>query len=576
MTLTDDAPAGPELSKSDPLSIYSKLLRGELDGDEALRASQQMLSMITDTIPQAIWWKDRNCVFLGVNKFLADLAGLEIEEMIGKSDFDMPWAEGGDYGATWYQDWDREVMESGEARYGIREKLWLPDGSTVWIETSKVPLRSLDGEVIGVLGTFQDVTERRAAEEERRRAMELLDERVQERTAALRKANENLRREVEERVRLQAKERKQRAYAEALRDTAAAVAESLDLDEVLEQVLAGIDRLISHHLSAVILIDDDGTHRLAHIQESRKDRADPSCTVGCDLDDSPLVTELSRSSGPIIKNDIRSQSLGRDSRSAIGAPITVSDSRIGYLVVEAASPGFFNDAHVERLSAIADLAGGAISNAQLFSAEAELAALEERQRLARELHDAVSQTLWTANLISDSLSQGDDARATHEQLERLKTLTRGALAEMRSLLLELRPAALAETQLRELLDQLADALVSRKSITAEVRAAHDDIPEPAPKAKHALYRIAQESLNNVRRHSEATKVTVEVGAEGNQLTLAIEDNGLGFEVDDPKLDRLGLSIMRERAESIGAGIIIQSTPGYGTRVEVVYQMSEVS
>jgi PAS domain-containing protein len=80
VTLTDDAPTGPELSKSDPLSIYSQLLRGELEGDEALRASQQMLSIITDTIPQAIRWKDATCVFLGVNKFLADLAGLEPEE----------------------------------------------------------------------------------------------------------------------------------------------------------------------------------------------------------------------------------------------------------------------------------------------------------------------------------------------------------------------------------------------------------------------------------------------------------------------------------------------------------------
>lgn len=574
MTLIEGNAARTDQSRSDALSIYARLLRGELDGNEALRASQQMLHMITDTIPQAIWWKDRNCVFLGANRFLADLAGLNPEDMIGKSDFDMPWADGGNFDARWYQDWDREVMESGQPQYGIREELRLRDGSTVWIETSKVPLRSLDGEVIGVLGTFQDVTEQREAEEERKQAMELLDERVQARTAALRKANESLRREVEERIRLQAKERTQRAYAEALRDTAAAMAHSLDLDEVLEQVELGVGRLISHHLSAIVLVEEDGVHRLAHMQESKRDRASDDHPVGAEVDTVPLIEVLKLSSGPVIQNDLRGDSFGRDSRSAIGAPITVSDLRIGYLVVEAASPGFFDESHIERLTAVSDLAAGAISNALLFSAEAELAALEERQRLAGELHDAVSQTLWSANLVSDSLSSSDDPAATREQLDRLKTLTRGALAEMRGLLLELRPAALAETQFRELLDQLVDALVSRKSIRARVMAPEEELPEPAPIVKHALYRMAQESLNNVRRHSAATEVEVRLSTRDGNLVLEIEDNGIGFDVEYCKGDRLGLAIMRERAQSIGARLAIESALGEGTRIEVVLPTGE--
>ncbi len=569
MSITDRAPEtkAEPVGEGDALAIYAQLLRGELEGDVALRASQQMLEMITQTIPQAIWWKDRNCVFLGVNKVLSDIAGLEPWEMIGKSDFDMPWAYSEPYGAKWFQERDREVMESSTPQYGIRELLPRPDGTNVWIETNKVPLRDFDGNVIGVLGTFEDVTDRIEAEEARRRTLEELDQRVRTRTAALRRANENLRREVEERMRLAAQERQQRAYAEALRDTAAAVAKSLDLDEVLEQVLLGVDRLISNHLAAVILVDDSGTHTLAHCRESRTDRTD-RCMVGDAIDDLPLVIVLSQREDRLILNDVTG-GIGGSTRSALGVPIVVSDTRIGYLLAESTSPGYFNSSHAERLTAIADLAAAAISNAQLFSAEAELAALEERQRLAKELHDAVSQTLWTASLVADSITINDRHEITLQQIDRLQTLTRGALAEMRSLLLELRPAALAETPFPELIQQLVNALQSRKAIDAHVIAPSNATQAELPHAdKHALYRIAQEALTNVGRHSDASEVVVELSVSGAEFTLTIVDDGMGFNVGEANAARHGLSIMRERAENVGADFVIDSAPGFGTTVTV--------
>lgn len=554
----------------DTLAIYAQLIRGELEGDTALRASQQMLQMIFDTIPQAIWWKDRDCVFLGVNRALAERAGLEPEEMIGKSDFDMPWASGEPYGARWYQECDREVMESGIPQYGIKEKLTMPDGINMWIETNKVPLRDFKGDVIGILGTFQDVTERHIADEARIQALTELDERVKARTSDLRKANESLRREVEDRIRLEARERKQRGYAEALRDTAAAVAESLDLDEVLEQVLLGVDRLIKHHLAAVVLTDDDGAHTLAQTHVTSRDQVAFGIETGTKIDHLPLIADMEQTEGPLIRNDLPEGGLGDKTRSAIGAPITVSDTRIGYLVVESISPGFFDTNHTERLAAIADLAAAAISNAQLFSAEAELAALEERQRLARELHDAVSQTLWTTNIVSNSISASGPAEVTEEQLERLRTLTRGSLAEMRSLLLELRPASLVETQFTELLDQLVDALQSRRAIKAVVHSPTTVSQwEPVPTAKHALYRIAQEALTNVARHSNATNVEIDVTVAENHLVMTICDDGQGFSVQETKADRLGLSIMKERAEAVDAIFELNSVPGSGTTISVL-------
>jgi PAS domain S-box-containing protein len=557
----------------DPLAVYSQLLVGELVGDEAIRASQEMLQLVMDTIPGAFWVKDRNCVFLGINRFLAEHAGLQPSDIVGKNDYDMPWADGDPYGAAWYQAHDREVMETGVPQYRIKEEMTFADGTKIWLETNKVPLRDLNGEVIGVLGSFEDVTEKHLAEEARNRAMEELDERVKARTSTLRRVNETLRREVEERVRLEAQERKQRAYAEALRDTAAALAKSLDLDETLEQVLIGVDRLITHHLAAVILIDEDGRHTLAHIRETERDHLTAGIEVGMEIDRLSLIRELSRSHETIIRSDVQRDCLGAETRCAMGAPITVTDSRIGYLVAEGVAPGFFNESHAERLTAVADLAGVAISNAQLFSSQAELAALEERQRLARELHDAVSQTLWTANLVADSISPGGPREVTAEQIGRLKTLTKGALAEMRTLLLELRPASLLETRFTDLIEQLIDALRSRRVIEAKLVApAPEDLWEPEPKVKHALYRIAQEALSNVARHSSASEVVIEVHFDGELLAMAIRDNGEGFDPSDAKADRLGLCIMAERAESVGASFRIDSASGVGTSIEVCAPM----
>lgn len=566
MPPSDDSGVGV-YAERDALSIYAALLRGELEGDEALRASQQVFRLVTDTIPQAVWWKDRDCVFLGCNRYLADLVGLTPEDFIGKTDREMPWGSDQPYGADWYQAHDRRVMESGRPEYGIREQLLKPDGSKVWIQTNKVPLRDFDGNVIGVLGTFEDITDRLRAEEERKRTLDELDERVQARTAALRKANEALRRQVEERIRLEAQERRHRGYAEALRDTAAGVARSLDLDDTMEQVLVGVERLVPNHLGAVVLIDPDETLRLAHVHQRA---TNPSGTApGEPIEGVAFLDRLSRSDDPVIDNDVRGSGLGSGSRSVLGTPIAVSDTRLGYLVVESTSPGYFGHDHAERLRAVADLAAAAISNAQRFSAAAELATLEERQRLARELHDAVSQTLWTASLVADSMARVGPAAVTRRQLDRLQKLTRGALAEMRTLLHELRPAALADTPFTQLIDQLIDAFQSRKAVKVRLSAPPaSEVPELSAPRKFALYRIVQEALNNVGRHSGASEVTVDVSTDEKRFLVSIRDDGVGFDPEDAKTDRLGLTIMRERADSVGASLRITSRPGAGCLVEI--------
>ena len=145
-------------------------------------------------------------------------------------------------------------------------------------------------------------------------------------------------------------------------------------------------------------------------------------------------------------------------------------------------------------------------------------------------------------------------------------MTRGALAEMRTLLLELRPATLVESELGELLKQLSEAFAGRTRIPAKLNInGHCKLP---PNVKIAIFRIAQEALNNTSKHSGATEVTITLDCDENWVKLIVTDNGVGFEQNQLTPDHLGLSIMRERAETIEARFSIQSQSGEGTQVIV--------
>ena len=539
--------------------MYAALLQGEYGGDSVLLASQQMLQILMDSMTNAVFWKDRQSRYLGCNKVFASFAGVEPEALVGLSDRDMPWADDPEFNADWFFEWDRMVAESAEPRFGIIERLKSAAGDVRWLATNKVPLRDLTGEVIGVLGTFEDVTERRQAEDNLQRTLAELDERVKRRTTQLMRANESLRREVEDRVRIQAEERQQRSYAEALSDSAAAMSSTLDLEEVMEHVLGGVERLVSNDLTAIILIDQDGTPFVARQRVGFGYGVAIESHQSESLSSLDVIGRLHAGIGSVVIDDPL-KALG-PARCVVGAPMRIGDQQIGFLVAESAMEGFFTDGHGDRLRAIADQAAAAISNARLAGQVSGLAAAEERQRLARELHDAVNQTLWTAALTADSLLReaGEDS-ALRPRLERLRQLTRGALAEMRTLVLELRPAELSEAPLHELLEGLVTALESRKSL--QVTVALDPVEFDAG-TRLAFYRVAQEALGNIAKHAQATAVEITLSS-GKNIELRIQDNGGGFDPNAVPPGHLGLIIMRERADSVGAKLEISASPGRGT------------
>lgn len=212
-------------------------------------------------------------------------------------------------------------------------------------------------------------------------------------------------------------------------------------------------------------------------------------------------------------------------------------------------------------------------------AEAQLereAADAERERLSRDLHDSVTQTLFSISAIAEVLPdmwERNPARA-QRGLDQLREQTQGALAEMRTLLLAWRPESLPERDLGDLVHQLGDAMAARTQMPVTVTVVGEC--DPPAEVKLALYRIAQEGLNNVVKHAGASQAVVLLQCTGEGITLSIRDDGRGFDPDGVGTHHLGLGIMRERAQVIGAAFAIVSEPESGTEITVTWEGAQTA
>ena len=216
----------------------------------------------------------------------------------------------------------------------------------------------------------------------------------------------------------------------------------------------------------------------------------------------------------------------------------------------------------------------AIQSALLRTQIEKSAVTAERNRIARDLHDSVSQTLFSASMIADVLPRLWEHNRDEgvRRMDELRQLTRGALAEMRTLLLELRPATLVEVELDDLLKQLTEATTGRARIPIGLEIAGKcDLPVDV---RIAFYRIAQEALNNVAKHADADQAHVQLLCQANHATLTVTDDGVGFSLAETAGNHLGIIIMRERADSIGADLKISSTKGAGATVSVMWTKKE--
>jgi PAS domain S-box-containing protein len=249
-------------------------------------------------------------------------------------------------------------------------------------------------------------------------------------------------------------------------------------------------------------------------------------------------------------------------------PLVIKDRIIGAIGVAHAEPNYFTAHDADLALTVANQAAITMVNAELYEQAHTLAALQERQRLARNLHDAVNQSLFSAGLIAEVLPRlwERDQNEGRRSLQDLRRLTRGAQADMRLLLAELRPSTLTDAELGDLLHLLANALEGRTSIPIHVTVAGEGkLPSDV---QVALYRLCQEGLTNISKHAGASRVDIHLKYEAGGIELHIRDDGRGFDPEHTYPGHYGLGMMRERAAGVGAALSIISQPGHGAEIVI--------
>ncbi len=399
-----------------------------------------------------------------------------------------------------------------------------------------------------------------------------------------------------ENARLYAREQRRSERLALIARVGQIITSGLDLDDLLQRAADAIHELLGYPNVDVPLIDPaDPAFLIVRVRGGRYKQ------LIAHEDRLPISTGImgaaAREKRVQLVNDVQ-----RDARyvnppadltvrAELAVPILLGDQALGVLNVESNEPFAQDDA--ASLQIVADHLAVAIRNARLFQSAQQLATLEERQRLARDLHDSVAQMLFSVTLVAQSLGPAwrRDAQEGERQVQRLLDLTRAALAEMRALLAELRPAepvpelAHAESTLstvsRIRREGLAAAL--RWQLAESVPASlHVELtstryaPQPL-EIEEVLFRIAQEAVHNAVKHARARRLDLALSVSGGRARLRVRDDGRGFDPQqagrrrpgDPRGGGLGLLSMRERADAIGGRLRLSARPGHGTTVDVV-------
>ena len=393
------------------------------------------------------------------------------------------------------------------------------------------------------LSSIVDISRRKQTEE-------ILERRVEERT-----------REIERR----------RRVADSLRDVLGILNSNRPLQEILEHITYQASYLLGAEATAIYRLQEEdeplsilASYGLPEESLARAGLGSTSLLLGGDEEsDGPIVAENGEES------DLLPEAVF-PYRAQLAVPMADQEDIFGGLMLYYREPRRFSAEEIELAVTFGEQAKLAIENARLRSQSAQLAVAAERNRIARDLHDSVTQTLFSASLIAEVLPRlwERDLEESKRRLDELRSLTRGALAEMRTLLLELRPATLIEVDLNELLRQLNEAAIGRARIPIPLIV--DGAAPIPPDVKVAFYHIAQEALNNVTKHARATSAAVHLQRLPGRVILSVKDNGRGFEIKKVTPEHLGLTIMRERAGDVGATLAIRSALGAGSEVSVTW------
>ncbi len=377
------------------------------------------------------------------------------------------------------------------------------------------------------------------------------------------------------------------------------IASTLELKPLLDTILTQLKAVVDYHAAVLYALQDDrftilnyqGEQPLEQIKWLlslfeqdmtrilRRRQHDPLV-----IDDIYQDTRLSRV--PIYRGPSAGRPIYRARRSAeevgtypvmdpahlhswMGVPLMAKDRAIGLLTLSHSQPRYYRRQHANLVRALANQAAVALENARLYGQAQELATLQERQRLARELHDSVAQALYSIALgarTARTLLDRDPSKLA-EPLDYVLELAQAGQAEMRALIFELRPESLEIEGLVTALKKQTEAVQARYGLRVVIELGKEPLLPFA--VKEALYRIAQEALHNSVKHAHATTVELRLRTLATGIMLEVIDNGVGFNPEQSFPGHLGVQSMRERVTHLGGTLQITSAPGQGAQIRVM-------
>jgi PAS domain S-box-containing protein len=522
--------------KSVLLTIVHDITERKKEEDQRLE-TEQMFRAIVENSHAGIFTIDENYQIIYANDMVSRMLLLSNEEIIG-SDFRNFLDEESTkvVGQRYVR---RQMGEDVPSRYEFN--IVRSDGQKIRVEISSTIFRTASGN-LRTVGQVLDITERKRAEEELRMAHDQLEYRVEQRTSELSKANRRLQNEITQRIMAEDSLRRSELRYRHLVQSANTIILQMDKQGKVTFFNSFAEKFFGYKESEILGKSVLGT--IVPLRDSS------------DRDLEAMIDDVIRNPQNYLHNE--NENMRRNGERV--------------WIVWTNQPLFDENGNLREILCVGiDQTEQKTNEAMLTQRARQQAVMEERNRLARDLHDAVSQTIFSASLISEVLPRLWERNENEgkKRLEEVRQLTRGALAEMRTLLLELRPDSLVEAEIDYLFKQLGESITGRCRMPVTVSVTgRCAIPV---EVKIALYRIAQEALNNVAKHSNAGQAVVRLACRTGGVTLYVSDNGKGFSTRSVPANSLGLNIMKERAREIGASLTIRSGTGEGTVVKTIWK-----
>ena len=504
--------------------------------EAALRERESQYRSIFEAVQDGLFINTLNGALVDFNPFAARMHGYSVEEFrqLQPADFIHPSSY------KIFDEYLRTVSAGGQFRGRALDQH--RDGSLIHVEV--LGRQFIYQGQPHTLAVVRDVTDQVEA-------YQLLEQRVAERTRELL----------------------------ALLEVSRNVASTLELAPLLSEVLSQLKTVVDYTGAAIATLEGDEFVFREYVGPAPIEKI---LNIHIPAGIPSYYKEVVEGQAPIIMRDLQAVSLAEETelrevrtllgneldyaRSWLGVALRVKDRTIGVLRIDHENPDYFSEADARLVLAFAEQAAVAIDNARLYEQARSLASLQERQKLARDLHDSVSQALYgialgarTARVLVEREQASKDSLI--ESLDYVLSLAEAGLAEMRALIFELRPESLEQEGLATALTKQAAATQARHNIKVETDLC-DEPPIPLSK-KEALYRVVQEGLHNVVKHAQAKSIHLVMRMDRQYIYVEVQDDGIGFDPEQGFPGHLGLRSMRERIERYAGSLNIESAPGEG-------------